>query len=285
MNTDCAFSIGATHTVCQDYALTGEYSVVIADGCSGSVLSDFGSRVLSVTAMNKMSELQSLHDLDESELILLARPSAKVLNLPSECLDATLLCASKIEEAAEAVCYGDGVIAVKLDNRDTLVINIEYIDNYPFYINYLFDKTGRYKNWEVDHNQRIVTFSVIRENGDIEIINDNCDASTRLGYNGVEVGLIRVMDRKTIVETIAPEVESIMVMSDGVHTFYQTVVSGTSKHNEIISYHDVLKELLNFKSYTGRFVQRRMNKFIKFCKKNNWGYGDDISVAAIYLGE
>ena len=75
MNTDCAFYIGTTHEVCQDYALTGEYSVAIADGCSGSVLSDFGSRVLSVTAMNKIAELKTLHDIDENELVLLSRPS------------------------------------------------------------------------------------------------------------------------------------------------------------------------------------------------------------------
>ena len=102
MNCDCAFRIGSTHEVCQDYALSGKNTVSIADGCSGSVLSDIGSRVLSVTAMNKMIELESLHDFDEKELILLARPSIKVLNLPNECLDATLLCAAKKEDAGRA---------------------------------------------------------------------------------------------------------------------------------------------------------------------------------------
>ena len=77
-------------------------TVAIADGCSGSILSDIGSRVLSITAMNKMSELKTLHDIDEQELILLARPSVKVLNLPPECLDATLLCAAKIDLASDS---------------------------------------------------------------------------------------------------------------------------------------------------------------------------------------
>lgn len=285
MNTDCAFKIGTTHNVCQDYALAGECTVAIADGCSGSVLSDFGSRVLSVTAMNKMIELETLHDFNESELILLARPSIKVLNLPPECLDATLLCAVKIDDAAEAICYGDGVIAVRMDNGDTLVISVEYTDSYPFYINYLFDTTGRYLNWEKDHNKCQVVFSVIKADGSVDIINDHCESSTRLKYNGTEVGLIRVESHKIFIDTIAPEVESIMIMSDGVHSFYQTITSGTSKHNEKVDYHDVLKELLNFKNYTGQFVQRRINKFIKACDKNNWNHSDDISIAAIYLGE
>lgn len=288
MNTDCAFSIGTTHEVCQDYALSGDHSVSIADGCSGSVLSDFGSRVLSVTAMNKMLELESLHDLDASELVLLSRPSTKVLNLPPECLDSTLLCAAKIDDAGEAVCYGDGVMAIKIKNKDTentLVISIEYTDNYPFYINYLFDTTGRFKNWQADHNKRKVVFSVIKKDGEVEIINDDCDSTTRLRYDGNEVGIIRLGDYRVMIETISPDVESIIILSDGVQSFYQTITSGTSKHNEKVSYHDVLKELLSFKNYTGRFVQRRMNKFIKTCKRNDWNHSDDISIAAIYLGE
>jgi len=285
MNTDCAFYIGTTHDVCQDYALTGDYSATIADGCSGSILSDIGSRVLSVTAMNKIAQLNTLHDIDEQELILLARPSIKVLNLPFECLDATLLCAAKIDDASEAICYGDGVIAIKMSNGDAFVVSIEYVDSYPFYINYLYDETGRYKNWKANHNKLQVVFSVIKENGEVEILNESCDSNTRIRYDGAEVGLIRVQDRRIIVDTIDPEVESIIIMSDGVQSFYQTIISGTSKHNEKISYHDVLKELLNFKNYTGRFVQRRMNKFIKTCIKNDWNHSDDISIAAIYLGE
>ena len=285
MNTDCAFYIGTTHEVCEDFSLSNKSSIVISDGCSGSVLSDFGSRVLSVTAMNKMSELKTLHDLDENELVLLSRPSLKVLNLPNECLDSTLLCAAKIEEATEAICYGDGVIAVKMANKDILIISIEYTDSYPFYINYLYDQTGRYKNWKADHNKRQVIFSVIKADGEVEIINEDCDSSTRLRYNNKEVGIVRVQDLRVIVETIDPEVESIIIMSDGVQSFYKTITTGTSKHNEKVSYHDVLKELLSFKNYTGRFVQRRMNKFRKTCVKNDWHHSDDISIAAIYLGE
>jgi len=285
MNTDCAFYKGTTHNICEDYALSNENSAIISDGCSGSALSDFGSRVLSVMTMNKMSELKTLHDLDENELVLLSRPALKILNLPSECLDSTLLCAAKIEEATEAICYGDGVIAIKMENKDTLIISIEYVDNYPFYINYLYDQTGRYKSWISDHNKRKVIFSVIKANGEVEIITEECDASTRLRYDGTEVGIIRVQDIRTVVETIAPEVESIIIMSDGVQSFYKTIITGTSKHNEKVSYHDVLKELLSFKSYTGKFVQRRVNKFKKDCIKKSWANADDVSLAAIYIGE
>lgn len=286
MNCDCAFCIGSTHEVCQDYALAGDHSIAVADGCSGSVLSDFGSKVLSITAMNKMAEIKTLHDFDENEIILLARPSAKILNLPIQCLDATLLCAAKYEDViAETICYGDGVIAIKLTDGNIFTINIEYADNYPFYINYLYDKTGRYQNWYNNHNNRKVSFSVIKKNGEVDIISNNYGQYTRLKYGKTEVGTLRLQPHKVIVETFAPEAESIIIMSDGVQSFYHTAFNGASKYNEKISYYNILKELLNFKSYVGRFVQRRMNKFLKTCIKNGWHHSDDISMAAIYLGE
>lgn len=285
MNCDCAFNIGTTHDVCQDYALTGNHSIALADGCSGSILSDFGSRVLTVIAMNKMAEIKTLHDFDENEIILVARPAAKILNLPFECLDSTLMCATKYDDATEAICYGDGVIAIKMKNGDTMIINIEYTDNYPFYVNYLFDKTGRFRDWEENHNHKKVTFSVIKENGEVEIILENCHKSPRIGYDGMEVGILRVQSLRTMIEITTAEAESVILMSDGVQSFYQTITSGTSKHNEKVFHHNVLKELLSFKSYNGKFVQRRMNKFIKACKRNDWSHSDDISIATIYLGE
>lgn len=285
MNCDCAFYIGTTHDVCQDYALTGKNTISIADGCSSSVLSDFGSRVLSVTAMNKMTELDSLHDLDEKELILLARPSIKVLNLPIECLDATLLCAIKKDEGAEAICYGDGVITVKMEDGHTIVICVEYTDGYPFYINYLFDKTGRFLNWKNNHDNRKITLSVIKPDGEVKILSQDCVKNPRVGYDNGEIGLLRVGEFRVMVDLFAPEIENVSILSDGVQSFYLTLVTETSRVNEKITYHDVLKELLPFKNYAGKFVQRRMNKFIKTCTKKGWSHSDDISIASIYLGE
>jgi len=289
MNCDCSFYIGTTHDICQDYALSGDRSVTVTDGCSGSILSDFGAKVLSITAMNKISEIKTLHDFNENEVILLTRPAAKILNLPIECLDSTLLCAVKNEETAEAICYGDGVIAIKLTDGNTFVINIEYTDNYPFYINYLYAPSDRYLNWSNNHNNRKVSFSIIKKNGEVDIISDDCVRDCirdpRLKYGKIEVGMLRILPWSVMVETFLPEAESIIIMSDGVQSFYRTIFTETSKHNEKISYHDILKELLNFKNYVGRFVQRRMNKFLKTCIKNEWHHSDDISIAAIYLGE
>ena len=283
MNTDCAFYIGTTHDICQDYALAGKNSIAVSDGCSGSPRSDIGSRVLSITAMNKMVELDSLANFDEKECILLARPAIKILNIPNECLDATLLTATAYETGAMALCYGDGVIAIKIKNSNLVIIDCAYSDSYPFYMNYLYDQTGRYSDWVQNHNKRDVAQTVISPEG--EWI---ATVSTKHNVERIEsdLGIIRLSENRTAVEIVnKDEVEYVALMSDGVHSFYETITTGTSKCNKSLSYINVVKELLSFKNFNTSFVQRRMNKFRKNCAKKDWGNADDVSLAVLYFGK
>jgi hypothetical protein len=282
MNTDSAYYIGTTHEECQDYAISGKNSIAVSDGCSGSPNSDIGSRVISITAMNKMVEIDSLINFDEKECILLARPAIKMLNIPNECLDATLLTAKAYDTGAMGMCCGDGVIAIKTKDGKTIVINCEYSDNFPFYMNYLYDQTGRYLNWTQNHNKRVITQTVIDPDWFV-ISNEEVDKPGRLFE---DVGIIRLLDNKTIIEiTDKDSIEYIAIMSDGVHSFYETITTGTSKFNSALTYIEVLQDLLTFKNFNTSFVQRRMNKFRKKYAKKNCANGDDFSLAVIYLGE
>ncbi len=289
MNTDCAFYIGTTHEVCQDYAIAGKSSIVISDGCSGSVFSDIGSRLLCITTMNKMAELDSLYEFDEKECILLARPSVKMLNIPNECLDATLLSAAIYNDTIYTMCYGDGVIAIKCKNKDIIIINHVYTDNYPFYINYLYDNTGRYENWKKNHSKEKTYASAINRNKEIEQIDVEHKYNVRISdLDKNELGTLHNQDdrHRIMIEIIdKKDIEFIAIMSDGVHSFYETIITETSKYNKSVSYMDVLKDLLSFKNFNKAFVQRRMNKFRKNCIKKNWANSDDFSLAVIYTGE
>ncbi len=287
MNTDCAFYIGTTHEICQDYALAGKSSVTVADGCSGSNHSDMGSRILSITAMNKIAELDSLYNFDEKECILSARPAIKILNMPNECLDATLLAAVSYEKDDElmAMCCGDGVIVIGTKEKETIIINCAYTDSYPFYMNYLYDRTGRYSNWLKNYNNREITQTVIGVDG--KIISTTIISSYNVGRLFGNLSIIKPYDNKIIIEMSEASklIEYIAVMSDGVHSFYETVITDTSKYNKSVPYIDVLKELLDFKNFNQAFVQRRVNKFRKNCAKKNWGNADDLSLAVIYTGK
>ena len=284
MNTDCAFYIGTTHEVCQDYALSGKNSIAVSDGCSGSPQSDIGSRVLSITAMNKMVDMDSLYHFDQKECISLARPAIKMLDISNKCLDATLLIVKYHEEknCVEAMCSGDGVIVIGTKTGRTIVIDCAYIDNYPFYMNYYYDKTGRLGNWDSEHNKREITQTIIDPDGEIistKILSD----SDRLD---VDLGIIIATKTNIIINVPQTEglVDYVAIMSDGIHSFYEKIITETSKCNQAVNYLDVLKELLTFKNFNSSFVQRRINKFRKNCIKKNWANADDFSLAAIYMG-
>lgn len=270
MNSSCAFYIGTTHDVCQDYALALGHETVISDGCSGSPLSDVGSRVLSVTAMNKIAQLESIQDFDGKECILLARPALKMLNLPEQCLDATLFAIKATEERVGVVAYGDGVIAMKHE-EGIVIVAIEYEKSFPFYLNYFHSL--RYNEWMTEHNNRKVTVHFIKNNGDVE----DCDMEDN------QFGIIEEEFRVRISCPNRPEIEWIAVMSDGIMSFSEKT-PGQRKPIPI-SYIEVLKELLPFKNFAGSFTQRRINKFRKNCAKKNWHNSDDVSLAATYLGE
>ena len=282
MNYDCAFYIGTTHDVCQDYALSGRGGVVISDGCSGSNLSDMGSRVLSITAINKLSELSSLYDFDAKECVLLARPSTKILGLPDTCLDATLFMAKYSKKQIGAVSYGDGVIAIKKGDG-IITICTEYTDSYPFYPNYLYDMNNRYDLWKTNHNQRKVSIASINIDGEIKEVGEINEYFRITQKDNTLIGISPECTRVYIDCPNSNKIEWVAIMSDGVQSFYETIETNTSRNNKPVPYLDILKELLAFKNFKGSFVQRRINKFRKVCKKKNWHNADDVSLATIHI--
>ena len=164
-----------------------------------------------------------------------------------------------------------------------VVIDCAYSDSYPFYMNYLYDKTGRYSDWIQNHNKREVSQTGLSAEGEV-IFKDSIFHSTeRMREN---LGVIRLEDNRTFIEiSNQEEVEYIAIMSDGVHSFYETISTDTSRSNKSLDYIDVIKKLISFKNFNNAFVQRRMNKFRKDCLKDGWGNADDLSLAVIYLGE
>jgi len=292
MKTDCAFYIGSKHEVCHDYVLAQPSMVVLSDGCSGSPLTDFGSRILCVAALNEMSEVGSTKEFITSKCILSARPIAKLLNLPVECLDATLLCAMMNEETntLSALLYGDGCIAIKYTNGEIWLVTgtspSDEKNSYPFYINYLYDRRKRYDAWKVKGTKKN-SIHIIKPDGEITTeVESSREKTERLGPDG-SAGLLIVEEFRTQIEMVnaKQDVEWIALISDGVQSFYEDVVEETSSFVKNVDYLQVVPELLKMKLFAGPFVQRRLNKFRRWCSKRNLEHGDDLSMAVLYLGE
>ena len=88
--------------------------------------------------------------------------------------------------------------------------------------------------------------------------------------------IIRTQDKDDVVDDYN-EMEFIGVFSDGVCSF--------QKNTQSVSSVEVVKNLTSYKQFKGSFAQRRVNAFLKECKKNETDHYDDLSIGVIYTGE
>jgi hypothetical protein len=266
MNSDSYFWIGSTHKVNEDYAISGNKEdmsyAIVSDGCSSSSMTDWGSRILALSAEKVIN---SPTPFSEAEVLAKANSIRQFIDLDQTSLDATLLVAVQNKNEFFARCTGDGVIAFIRENSID-VYSFEHPSEAPFYINYQSNES-RLKNYLNTYGAEYnILFYNILENGlAISAHVGRTETLWRLGKPNDAV--------------------AVVIMSDGVRSFYKMAETETSKVKEPIPLPTVLHKMLNFKGYQGGFVQRRMQKFInREMTDLGWYNADDVSVAAIYFG-
>ena len=127
MNTDCYFGIGSTHKICQDYAIAANGLIIVSDGCSTVVHSDFGSRLLTKAAEDHVYRGYR-DDLMLHGVIRTAEVFCKSLSLPVEALSATLLIGKIENNCFSILCVGDGVIAAQHRSGELFIYDYKYYD-------------------------------------------------------------------------------------------------------------------------------------------------------------
>lgn len=306
MKLDSAFQIGKTHDICEDYALTGviespagdAFYTVVSDGCSSSKNVDLGARILSHSAVEEIKNIyrNSAHlmfSFNQDSCITRARSSIEALKAQQDSLDATLLMSYSTSNCTEIVVCGDGCVAIGFEDKRILVINFDFPSGFPFYPNYLPNYSTRFAQWyqiQKDEYPCKITASIINEDGTFEELYNNDSPIFTFSANKKSV-MISARDKNYggNVYFFDEEKETlpkfIVSMSDGIGSFYKTEDAGTSLTNSNIDYREVINEVLNFKNFNGKFMQRRLNRFLKFCAKNNWHHADDISFGAMYFGD
>lgn len=287
MNSDSHYSIGKTHKVCQDYALNKDFKnrsyVIVSDGCSGSLNTDIGARLLCLNLSNWMgSELCNFNPLhfdpvrdfnyDENinvykEISYYIKKERKEFGfgISDEAYDATLLSLYVKNNQYSYFCFGDGVIARLHTNGIITATSIEYPSGAPYYLNYELNHKRKTKYLETYGAKRIVREHIITPDSYSNWISDERDDAT---YPLVSSG------------NTSGGIIAMAIMTDGVLSFTETT---DQKIKQPISLDKILRELMGYKNYTGEFVYRRMHKFEKECKELGWEHNDDLSVAAIYL--
>lgn len=275
MHSDCAFQIGKTHRVCQDYAVAGAANkstfVLLADGCSSSQDTDIGARLLVQSAKRFLpgpSAEDAIWMAYHDAAIAQAAACAESLGLLPTCLDATLLTITATGGAFTACCHGDGVIALGRRDGGLEVYSVSYGASYPYYPSYRLD-SARQQQWEKQAgNEKRIQHWAIGPDGLM------AEEDTQASRNDFE----RWSGK-------AAEYRFVALLSDGAESFSETQETDTSRTPRPVPLPPLLTELLAFKGSRGEFVQRRVTAFSKHCAARRWQHHDDFSLGAVWLEE
>jgi hypothetical protein len=259
MNTDHAYTIGSTHNVCQDYAVSNNEHgyAFVSDGCSGSPNSQIGAMILCNIAGNYISRRIPISNKELTAIIHKADFIIESLGANKLCLDATLFGVFKYSNYIGTVGTGDGYI---IERREGMMIVHKMTANhgYPLYLSYRLDPS-RLEFITEDISKAKYTYEVYENH-------DSCITSSKASFQRSMLDIT--------VETKG--LQSISVLSDGV----EHIIDHDGKQ---VPTHIILEKLTNFKNTRGLFVQRRLNGFKRQAKINGWTCEDDISIASIHL--
>lgn len=270
METDSYYEIGSSHIYCQDYARTGTIKIgnsdcsyiVVSDGCSSSKDSDLGARFWAQKFPEIAQYLAIYEDIDAPiEKIFLDHLKAISSSPLDQSFDATIVGAlyDPQTDIFYSVIVGDGKIIYHAKDFN-YVESLSFKSNAPYYPTYHLDEM-RAKGYDQ-------TFGT--EYG--ELVGKLYNGETnKVGFQVGErrFSVSKLTNFSELVYT------GVSVTTDGLDSFYK------KEDKSVIPFEQVLKEVSGFKMLQGKFVERRMLGFKKFCRQNGIEHYDDIAVATM----
>jgi hypothetical protein len=276
---------------------------ILSDGCSGSIDTDVGARLLTLAAEWNLKNTDYYGQDLEQAIITTAHVQSEALRLPKECLDATLLMAF-VEEYIDApenfytriLMYGDGSVALKLKNTGLIVVyTVNYqaicqgsVSSLPLYLSYKLD-TKNLELWrKMMWGSEQPTFSL-----DVSVLDidkgfqeterlKNVDPASSEWPDYIPKTFHEHMESLSL--KVGDEVEWVILMSDGVDSFVQAPTDRIGKRENVPS-NVIFKDLLDFAVLKGSFVERQGNWFMKKeAPKKSLFNEDDVALSGIYLG-
>jgi hypothetical protein len=300
MNADSTFVIGSTHAICQDYVVAGNPQgaqapyVILSDGCSSSLDTDIGARLLVKSAERILNtaahtDIRHVHATAAAEALKLAA----LLGLIPQAVDATLLTAQVREHDLVLACSGDGVIAIQDWSGVLEAYSISYPSGYPRYPTYS-QQPDRLAALGVCEERPAETISAELA---AALASQQQDSGGSIQkeikyYRGhpsrpsLELQDSFTSTEETEVFTFnARSSQYAILLSDGIHSFCTSRGSESSKRAQPILFPSFARELLSFKNTRGAFTGRRLRRFLKDCRERDWQHSDDFALGAIYLGD
>ena len=292
MHADHHYEIGSSHVACEDYAMSGTQEgltyAILSDGCSASKDSDVGARILCHLAksalmyLHRQGRLKDSHYIGEKfpsvfrEIVTMKALEARAsLGLPYDAFDATLLVTFGADRGDKDpkwgyICFGDGVVVRRYREDEgigTFAVRMWYDSGAPYYLSYGMsrEKDAGYRECfgeQLRHN----TFISASPDGDFKQ-EKVYDCSPCANYTHFASG--------SLLDEIPVQ---IALFSDGIGTY-------EDPHGVHEPDMHMVQEALMYKNTAGEFVKRRMKAMGKQRRARGYTHYDDVSCAAIHLGE
>lgn len=267
MNADSFFTIGHGHIMCQDYALHGIYDnipyIIVADGCSASLMVDVGARFLVLAAQEALINIFSGDDFENVQIDSLVINKIKDViklfpNITDSFADATLLIGWVYNGIYYGYMFGDGNIIYKTKDAMT-VYNTSFSQSAPDYLSY---------NLNPARKQEYINY---KENVKSSLYYTKLSNPTRVNLDTFPSEIF--CPTKIVIPVTNGDL--VGLTTDGLSSF--------SKNNKSILWYDMAEELMNFKLCQGEFVTRRINAVKRNGVKDGLGHYDDFSMGVIQV--
>ncbi len=280
ISADSLYIQGSSHTVCQDYTRTGSDNEIfsygiLSDGCSGSPDTDIGARFLVLETEKILQNKKCIRHEDFCQVVSGAKyRGTDVFNISPLALDATLytIYVNLNHKVAYFRTSGDGLVLAR--KRGTQIYDVRrkhFPNGAPWYLSYSLNE-GRFLR--LMDEGLLLQCDELSLNQTTRTYETECyrtlavDADTRNSFS-VTGGEFFELEKYDL----------FLIVSDGIESFVQAETKTS------IPYQEILYELLDFKNFNGEFLARRLRKILKDFQKKHWTHEDDLSVAAIYVGE
>ncbi len=277
--TDTSIATGSTHSVCQDYARGqshgGQWAVgVIADGCSSSPMTEFGSKILTTCALDILNTSASSRaqigpevnqPFAESFAEWVMADARRSLNgigrghIPQAALDATLGVMLYRNGRLSVVLWGDGVLIHRTSIDGAPQINtrtVRYKSNAPYYLNVRTD-VNKARQYHEQFDEPMYC----------DFVSNSSSQSSTVDHHYADV----------ITWQFEPKVgDTFLLSTDGVESFIDA-------EGAAVDIKSIAEEVMDFKRFNPEFLQGRMKFFHRHSAQAGRRHRDDLGMVAMHF--
>ena len=268
MHADAAVLTGTRHGAvaapCQDYALAASLGpqhaiALVADGCSTGGHTDLGARAWVLAALAALQRRDGLVPAAVLQRMVLARAGRILQALAFEDAFATLGVLQAHGDEVRAAFWGDGALLARHRDGSLTLVNLQYGDNAPPYLNYRRNRRAR-AAWQAAHGGQTLRIDIVRCSPEGVVATECHEAPA-----GPEPWEWHAHAGRDALEVVVLATDGVCSRAEG---FAATA-----------------RQLLAIQASAGEFLRRRLGRQGRAWQAAASSPTDDLAAAGIWLGD